>query len=336
MLGSKSTSEEIKSKEIDTKKTAVHTLMDAQTPLRTAGLPAHILKTAFLVGKIPFRACRQDPRISYTLYIPPRQYCNVHDALEAQTDHAVIDRLPLVVNIHGTGRVAERCRNTLVEFADTHGIAVLAPLFPVALDGPSDLHSYKRLRSDTLRSDLVLLSILDEVKQIWPGISTEKVVMMGFSGGGQFVHRFMYIHPERVRAVIVGAPGSVTKLSGEKWPAGIGNIADTLGEVSLEVVRRIERVLLIVGDEDGDEAAAKYQEAMSWFVATGLMVGKGDVAGVMGGKGRLQTLRELQAHWRDQGIESELEIVPGVGHEYLGVLPVMLSWLSDYLPATIS
>ncbi len=74
------------------------------------------------------------------------------------------DKLPLLVYIHGTRRriSAVDSDDDLVPFAEATPCAILAPLFPVGLDGPNDLDSYKLVRSKTLRSDLALLAMLDE------------------------------------------------------------------------------------------------------------------------------------------------------------------------------
>ena len=48
----------------------------------------------------------------------------------------------------------------------------------------------------------------------------------GFSGGAQFAHRFLYIHPGRLRAVSLGAPGLVTMLDETRaWWVGTGGMA---------------------------------------------------------------------------------------------------------------
>jgi pimeloyl-ACP methyl ester carboxylesterase len=64
-----------------------------------------------------------------------------------------------------------------------------------------------------LRYDLILLVMLDEVSLLWPAIDTSKVLLTWFSGGGQFVHGFTYLHPERLPAVNVSGPGSVSSPS---------------------------------------------------------------------------------------------------------------------------
>lgn len=41
-----------------------------------------------------------------------------------------------------------------------------------------------------VKHDLLLLQMLEEVSICWPGIDTRKFFLAGFSGGGQFAHRF--------------------------------------------------------------------------------------------------------------------------------------------------
>lgn len=164
--------------------------------------PHAFRKKAYLLGSIPWQCSNVDPRIPYALYIPE----------EAYNDPARTRKLPLLVYIHGTRRDTSALQGSLIPFADTTQCAILAPLFPVGLDHPHDLSSYKFLNAKSYRSDLVLLSIVKEVSKRWQHIKTDKFFLMGFSGGGQFAHRFLYVHPERLLGISVGAPGNVTML----------------------------------------------------------------------------------------------------------------------------
>lgn len=296
-------------------------------------LPAHLLRAAYLVGKVPFRACLTDQRVSYTLYIP-EQYCTIHTILQKKNLEDLPPRLPLVVNIHSTRRDAVTCRDSLTDFADKHGVAVLAPLFPAALDGIFDLDSYKNLRTKKLQADLVLIDILNEISHIWPGICSDPVILMGFSGGAQFVHRFMYLYPERMAAVAVGAPGGITKLNTEPWPKGTGNIAEVFAEqdIYLDVIQDIRDICLFVGERDDEEARGPEGELREW-----LSKRLGDSIGAFGGastdrkqsrpQGRLEALQDLQDNWYQKGIDCELEIVPDAGHNYTALVPAMIEWL---------
>ena len=69
--------------------------------LTTSDVPPEYLEDAFLVGHLPFRALQVGPRVSSCLYIPPAHYRTY-----AQPNTRA---LPLIVNVRGTERRAERC-----------------------------------------------------------------------------------------------------------------------------------------------------------------------------------------------------------------------------------
>ena len=58
----------------------------------------------------------------------------------------------------------------------------------------------------------MILSMIDELAGRFP-IDTDKIYLYGWSGGGQFVHRFLYVHLERLVAVVIGASGRPTYYS---------------------------------------------------------------------------------------------------------------------------
>ncbi|CAK4024062.1 Hypothetical predicted protein [Lecanosticta acicola] len=293
-------------------------------------VPSHLLRAAYLIGKIPFRSCKTDPRVSYTLYVPEK-YKKVHEALQRKDLAHIPPRLPLVVNVHGTRRDATGCRDSLITFADAHGVAILAPLFPAAMDNPLDLDSYKFLRSQSLRSDAVMLDILNEVSHMFPGVATDPIILVGFSGGAQFAHRFMYLHPERIAAVAIAAPGSVTKLeSRENWPEGIGNVDEVFpGQgVDLEGIRRIGDVRLSVGAEDRGQDEEQL-ELQRWLAERASRADSGSARRLTQPQNRLEILKELQVDWMENGIEAELIAVPDVGHSYQDLIPSIVDWLKE-------
>ena len=292
------------------------------TTLSTHNVPSHFLKAAYLVGHVPIKALASDPRISYMLYIPPTHYDNAPNG----------KKLPLLVWIHGTRRrLGALDDGDLVSFADSTPCAVLAPLFPAGLDGPNDLDSYKLLRSKTLRSDLALLSILDEVAPRWPGLDTDKVFMLGFSGGGQFAHRFLYLYPERLLGVSIGAPGRVTLLDDDQeWPVGVSNV-ETLFDrgINKEGIRGVD-IQLVVGSEDNQvHGGSEFWDWMKKMKGKGSSAKEDSVATMT--QGRLQTLQGLKGSWAQDGIESRLDIVPGAGHESEKMRPRQLEFLGPLM-----
>lgn len=290
--------------------------------LSTSDVPSQFLKAAYLVGHVPIKALASDPRVSYMLYIPPSHYDNAPNG----------KKLPLLVWIHGTRRrLGALDGGDLVSFADSTPCAVLAPLFPAGLDGPNDLDSYKLLRSKTLRSDLALLSILDEIAPRWPGLATDKVFMLGFSGGGQFAHRFLYLHPERLLGVSVGAPGRVTVLDeDQEWPVGVSDVKTLFDRgIHKEGIRGVA-IQLVVGSEDNQvHGGSEFWAWMKKVKGKENNAAKDSVPTMT--QGRLQTLQSLQASWAQDGIESRLDIVTDAGHESEKTRPCQLEFLGPLM-----
>jgi poly(3-hydroxybutyrate) depolymerase len=302
--------------------------------LSTRDVPTQFLEAAFLVGHVPQMALQSDPRISYSLYIPPEPY----KSLAASPDEGSTKQLPLLVNVHGTRRNLSAIYGDLKTFADSIPCAILQPLFPAGIEGPNDLDSYKKLRSKSLSSDLVLLSILDEVIMRWPHIDTKKIFLMGFSGGGQFAQRFLYVHPERLSAISIGAPGKVTLLDDQStWPKGIKNVQHVFDRsINLSQITAVD-IHMVVGSKDtgahGGNDFKKWQEQMKNKTAKTKDAGSDldaalttNIDASETGQGRLGTLQNIQGLWKDQGIEAHLDIVDGVGHSADGVRSCVLDF----------
>jgi len=314
--------------------------MASSKPFSTADVPPQFLKSVYLVGNIPFRALATDPRVSYTLYIPQEHY-NPDPSLQStalQTStldpRYLLPKLPLLVTIHGSSRSAETCRNLFTAFADSERVAILAPLFPAGLDGETDLDSYKLLRSKTLRSDKALLDILDDVKVRWPGIETEKVLLAGYSGGGQFVQRFFYLYPERLLAVSIGAPGRATHLDFTKrWPDGIKDVEEVFGpevKVDLRKIMEVKHLQLVVGGDDTVIHGGK--QFWAWMAGmkkarTNNRDSSDQIESSNSGESefsemtvnRLDALKAVKDDWDREGIVSRLDVVDGVRHSNVGV-----------------
>lgn len=273
-----------------------------------SSIPAEYRDSAVL-GAIPFKATLIDPRDSYCMYVPEAAFTAVNETGS---------KLPLVVNIHGTSRRAEQCRDSLQDFADSRGAAVLAPLFPYGINDPNDADNYKEVLYRGIRYDEILLGMLEEVEVRYEGIiETDRFFLMGFSGGGQYAHRFLYLHPERLHAASIGAPGTVTSLNESSWPEGVGDTNELFGvEVDVEKIKAV-KLHLVVGELDDG------------VVGEGISDVLGSQAGVAG---RMTVLNGLQSEWKQLGIGARLDIMPGVEHDAIGVLPAQTSFLKSVVP----
>jgi poly(3-hydroxybutyrate) depolymerase len=241
-------------------------------------------------GPSPFFAAQVDRRFSYCLYVP------------AEIRH-------VVVVVHGTQRMAERYRDAYRSFADEHGCLVVAPLFPAGADEPGDLSGYKRLEFRGTRYDLVLLAMLDEI-----GVGGRPFHLHGFSGGGQFAHRFALLHPARLASVSIGAPGRVTRIDPKTpWWLGTADVVERFGRpLDLPTLRRVP-VQMLVGEQDTDthEIAEPGLDA--------------------GGDTRIARLRSLRANFEAHGIGVEFALLPGIGHRGLQVQPEVQRFLAAHL-----
>ena len=249
-------------------------------------------------GATPFFALQADPRVSYCLYVPE----------DYEEDGA--RRYHLIILVHGTERGAATYRDALAEFAVRHGCIVLAPLFPANLCGPGDLDSYKLIGYQDFRFDHLLLHMIDEVAAGYR-LAGDRFLMHGFSGGGHFCHRFFYLHPERLTAVSIGAPGVVTLLDEERdWWTGVRNLQALFGKaLDIEAMRKV-RVHMVVGAQDTQTWEITIPEGSPWW-----MPGANDA-----GTTRIERLRSLEKSFRQHGIDVAFDTVPRVAHDGWKVL----------------
>ncbi|OKL55363.1 hypothetical protein UA08_09398 [Talaromyces atroroseus] len=290
-------------------------MAELNKPLTTRIIPHQFLKQLFLVGHVPQRALTSDPRLSYSLYVPQEHYPKNSE-----------QKLPLLVHVHGTSRDLSPVRRELVAFADSMPCAILAPLFPANLEGPTDFNSYKDLRTNSLRSDLALISMLDEVAFTWPGIETSKIHLMGFSAGGQFAHRFLYLYPEHLASVSVGSPGQATPLDYQKnWPKGVADVESIFNKTVREELIKEVAIQLVIGADDvighGSSEFRQWARKMTTALAgkeapASIQADVSDSSLEVGN--RVDTIKRLHTSWKELEIEARLDIVDGVAHKSAG------------------
>jgi poly(3-hydroxybutyrate) depolymerase len=211
--------------------------------------------------------------------------------------------------VHGSFRVAETYRDLLWQFAEESGCVLLCPLFPCGVDGPSDTESYKFVYWPAIRYDSILLAMVEEVAGRL-SVDAGRFVLFGYSGGGQFAHRFFYGHPGRLLGVSIGAPGSVTLIDPARpWQVGTGGLEAIVGPLDPSAMRRMP-VQMVVGDADVDPTDVISKPGSPHF-----RDGINDSGG-----NRVERLDALAGNFRAHGIDVELATVPGVAHDGFAVL----------------
>ncbi|MBU0491652.1 MAG: alpha/beta fold hydrolase [Chloroflexi bacterium] len=128
-------------------------------------------------------ALAANPAQEYYLYVPPGATAE--------------DPAPIMVVVHGTGGSGADMYRIWQPAAEQEGFCLVCPSF-----GPG----YHRLEAG---ADESLLAILDEVAREQPAArGGQPVLLVGFSGGAQFVHRWAFRHPGRVCGVAALSAGA--------------------------------------------------------------------------------------------------------------------------------
>ena len=257
-------------------------------------VPPEFLEELGLVGRIPSTHCLAFPQFSYYLYVP--------------RGYRQLKSLSLIVLVHGSGRNAYSLRDEFIAIAERRGCAVLCPLFPTGLEDPNDTNNYKLIKFHEVRYDNVLLEMVEEAHARYPRINTGTFLLWGFSGGGQFVHRFAYLHPERLMGLAIGAPGTVTMLSStSNFPVGVRDLQTIFGkEVNFAALRGVP-TLFVAGDADTGDFHA---------IARGRTVSPGY-------RGRYGGTVDLEKSWASAGMKCQFVEVSGAGHEEEKMLPIV-------------
>lgn len=172
-----------------------------------------------------------DKRRPYFLYVPSN--CRPNS--------------PVFIAVHGIQCDALRMAHSFVPLAERMGCLLIAPLFSRVI-----YFDYMRLACDErgLRPDTALGAILEEVHAL-TSVTTSRYHMFGFSGGGQFVHRYMMARPDQVERAVLAAPGWYTFPDiAIPFPSGLGHI-DALPDVRFNLPELLSvPVSVLVGEHD--------------------------------------------------------------------------------------
>jgi pimeloyl-ACP methyl ester carboxylesterase len=171
------------------------------------------------------------------------------------------ERAMILVSVHGySGRKhdakgrdrVQRYAEYWTGLADRKGWVVLAPHF----DEDQFKDDYQRLNFSGIRADIRLNDLVEATGRLLPGIPTQRFLLFGFSGGGQFVHRYVAFNPERVERAVCGAPGwYMWPDSNLPYPLGVspnGFPRDMMPQMRALCETNL---LLLVGEKDSTQGA---------------------------------------------------------------------------------
>jgi pimeloyl-ACP methyl ester carboxylesterase len=153
------------------------------------------------------------------------------------------ERLAPLVLVHGISRNAAELVIRFAPFAEKFGVPLIAPLFRKAEYG---MYQQMLDQQAQAQSDVALFDILDDARLRW-GLDVARFALFGFSGGGQFAHRFAILHPDRLTACMPASAGWYTwPDESVQWPHGLGGAPRAIDR---EALRRLP-IHVIVGERD--------------------------------------------------------------------------------------
>ncbi|EAU47598.1 hypothetical protein [Salipiger bermudensis] len=275
--------------------------------LGTSGA-AERARAVYDYGETAIFASTADPRFHMLLYVPPA-------AAEGR-------RVDLLVAVHGTGRTsALELRDGFAEFGLYNDCAVLCPIFPVNVRGDGARSGYKYMEEGDIRYDQVVLSMVGEMAEKY-GQDWSKFAMFGYSGGGHFTHRFTILHPEKLWASSIGAPGSVTLLDPDRdWWVGVRDLAERFGKPFDAAALAQVPVHMVVGALDLETWEITHKPGSTYY-----MEGANDP-----GETRPERLRSLKASFEAEGVTVSFDEVPGVSHDRLKCIGHVKAFLTRTL-----
>ncbi|MDM7923417.1 MAG: hypothetical protein QUS14_14055 [Pyrinomonadaceae bacterium] len=203
---------------------------------------------------------------------------------------------------------------------------ILAPMLMPVFPRPETEHRIytHSLDRDTMltdkkefsRYDLQLAAMIRDARERLKleGIATEKkVIMQGYSASGMFVNRFVFMHPELVKAAIVGAPGGwaiapVGEHEGQRltFPAGVADLKEVAGKkFDLKAVRRVPLFLLLGGDDTNDAVPMgdAYDARESSLVIN------------LFGRTPVERFPHTEKLYKAAGLNVEFKLYPKTGHQ---------------------
>jgi pimeloyl-ACP methyl ester carboxylesterase len=240
------------------------------------------------MGKVLTMSLSEDPQQAYYLYIPRSGGVGQ----------------PVFVTVHGISRNALEHAQSFAPFAEKYGVVLIAPLFTA-----DRFPKYQRLESGGSggNPDVALQRIIAEVGKLTCA-KTDKIFLFGYSGGGQFTHRYAMRYPGQVARFVVGAAGWYTfPLNDKKYPYGIKTSPD-LPDLSFDPAKFLTIPgTVVVGERDNKQGSA---------------LNKSQKIDDYEGDNRLERGREwidaMAASARDRGLSTPyfFEIMPHCGHSF--------------------
>ena len=258
----------------------------------------------------------------YYLYVPP----------ELDTPEAKQARHTLLVIPNNTGKISDdfsvheadamRRMAQVPSMVAGLKVAVLMPVFPrpesdwkIYTHG-LDRDAFTTDKPEYRRFDLQLIAMIDDARErlaLGHQLNFERRVLLnGFSAQAMFANRFTFVHPDRVKAAAIGAPGgwpiapvATYHHKPLRYPIGVADFREVTGtEVDMRELRRVP-FMIFMGDNDDNDAvpygdAYENEDRAVIFPLFGLTP--------------IERWEAAKNMYTQAGLNAEFKLYPGVGH----------------------
>jgi len=208
----------------------------------------------------------------------------------------------ILVTMHGMGDNGQNFCQSMVPVAERNGWIIVSPTFKY--------QDYKNAGS-SLQDDLTFLpklaGILDDIPARTGLATRNKVLLFGFSRGGQAVHRFATLYPERVAAVALNSAGSYTlplnsmlvngRSQNLPMPYGVANMAALTGHAFDFITFQQIPFRISVGGADTNPD----DTPRAWDAYVGIT--------------RVDRATNYTRILQNIGMNATLAVYPGIGHQ---------------------
>lgn len=206
------------------------------------------------------------------------------------------------------------------DYADQNNALLIAPHFNEKLFD-SD---YQRFNLDAKRSDIRLINLIKHTKKTFPNLEETQINLFGFSGGGQFVHRFCAFHPNMVKkAIISGSGWYMWPTHSIPYPLGF-NLDKFPNVLTIDTKLFVQcDMLVLIGEDDKRQGSFRIEY-------------KGYNLNDMQGRDRVTRARNwvnaIRSYAISQGVTSNIQLVtvPDVEHRTTNkLMEVAFDFLAD-------
>ena len=254
---------------------------------------------------------------------------------------------PVLVVLPGAGRDAAEYRDAWVEASERHGILILTPRYREAeydfgdyhMGGLVDTTNIEEVAEPVPRSSEVMLDegrlllevetngaewIFDDFDRLFEltadavGSTRNGYDVFGHSAGGQILHRLVLFHPESRADRIVAANSGFYTLPDVDQDLPFGLADAPVDEEDLRESFQERLVVFLGAEDDHPDAGGTFLRSRS---------------ADRQGPGRLQRGRHFyeqgqrKARELDVDFRWEIEVVPGVGHDFEGMTRAAAAYL---------